>query len=110
LTHPTLHSFIGPYGGTGEQACTSLGSDGEGTQTLYWNGTTNLTSFWEFTYSAQYVGGFLVSTVTGPITSGIAAGSTLTQVLLVPITDLAACDEPGGLTTQKSTSTWVFTT
>jgi hypothetical protein len=53
LTHPTLHSFIGPYGGTGEQACTSLDSDGEGTQTLYWNGTTNLTSFWEFTYSAS---------------------------------------------------------
>ncbi len=108
LTHPTLHSFVGPFSATGQQSCATLTAAGQGVQTLYWNGTTNMTSSWTFTYSAQSVGGSLIATVTGPITSGIAAGSTLTQVLLTPLTSLAACNEPGGLQTQKSISTWVF--
>jgi hypothetical protein len=108
LTHPTLRSFVGPYTSTGQLSCASLTSAAQGTETIYWNGTTNLTSAWSWTYSGVSVGGSIIATATGPITSGIAAGSTLTQVVITPVTALAACSQPGGLQTQTATSTWAF--
>ncbi|MBS0452809.1 MAG: hypothetical protein JSS14_16060 [Proteobacteria bacterium] len=108
LTHPTLQNFVGPFSGGGQLSCTSLTNVSQGTETLYWNGTTTLTSSWTFTYNPVMVGGSLISTVSGPITAGVAAGATLTQVLVLPLTALAACSEPGGLPTQKPTSTWAF--
>ena len=109
LTHPTLQTFVGPFSGGGQLSCTSLMNASQGTETLYWNGTSTQTSSWTFTYNPVMVGGALVSTVSGPITAGIAAGATLTQVLVLPLTALAACSDPGGLPIQRPTSTWAFT-
>ncbi|MFD2795155.1 hypothetical protein ACFS27_16475 [Promicromonospora vindobonensis] len=47
-------------------------------------------------------------TVTGPITSGALAGSTLTQVVTFVTLDLGACSQPGGLTGYDAPSTWIF--
>jgi len=108
LTHPTLHSFVGPYTSTGQLSCASLTSAAQGTETIYWNGNPNLTSSWTWSYSGVSVGGSIIATATGPITSGVVAGATLTQVVVTPVTALAACNQPGGLQTQTATSTWVF--
>jgi hypothetical protein len=109
LTHPTLHSFVGPFNGTSVQSCATLLDGGEGTETLYWNGSSTLTSEWTYTYTSQQVGTAVVYAVNGPITAGVAAGATLNQVNIIPLADFAACSTPGGLQHHQGTSTWVFT-
>lgn len=109
LTHPQLRSFVGPFGGTAQLSCADLLSSGSGTETLYWNGSTTLTSTWAWTQSVVQQGTFVVATVTGPITAGALDGSTLIQTITVPVLNFDACDQPGGLTSNTGPSQWVFT-
>jgi hypothetical protein len=111
LTHPHLHSFIGPFSGTGDFSCTSLFVGGGGTQQIYWNGLDGpaYTSVWQFTFTYNNVNGNNVGLATGPIISGPLAGATLTQTITVPQTNLLACFTPQGMTDNNGPSTWVFT-
>jgi hypothetical protein len=109
LTHPQLHSFVGPFTGTGQRSCLDLLAEGSGTQTLYWNGSTTTTSHWEWTGHPTQTGSLLIVVTTGPITSGTLAGATLTQELIVTADTLNACTQPGGLTQLHGPSTWEFT-
>lgn len=110
LTHPHLHSFIGPFSGTGDLSCTSLFVGGGGTQKIYWNGKSSpaYTSVWQFTFNYNNVNGNNVGVATGPIVSGPLAGSTLTQTITVPQTNLLACFTPEGMKDNNGPSTWTF--
>jgi hypothetical protein len=91
-------------------SCLSLSTSGiRATETLYWNGGTTLSSTWENTNYVQLVNGVLVSTLTGPITSGTLAGATLTLITTLLPSELTACTEPGGLQEISGLSTWIFT-
>lgn len=109
LTHPYLHSFVGPFSGTATQSCGTLLDDGVGTEILYWNGGTTLTSTWTYSYVAQQLASVVVYTVTGTVTSGVAAGAVLNQVNVIALADFLACSQPGGLQGYRGTSTWAFT-
>lgn len=109
LTNPTLHSFVGPFSGTATQSCGTLLDDGVGTEVLYWNGTTTLTSTWTYTYTAQQLATEVVYTVNGTVTSGVAAGAVLNQVNIIPLANFLACSQPGGLQGYQGLSTWAFT-
>lgn len=109
VTHPHLRSFVGPFGGTAQLSCADLLSSGSGTETLYWNGGTTLTSTWAWTQSVVQQGTFVVATVTGPITAGALEGATLIQTITVPVLNFDACTQPGGLTSNTGPSEWVFT-
>lgn len=108
-THPQLHSFIGPFAGTTQRSCLTLLGEGSGTQTLYWNGSTTSTSHWDWTSRPTQTGSVLIVVTTGSITSGILAGATVTQELVVAADSLNACNQPGGLTQLQGPSTWEFT-
>ena len=109
LTHPTLHSFVGPFSGSATQSCGTLLDDGVGTEVLYWNGSSTLTSTWTYSYTAQQLATTVVYEVNGLITSGVAAGALLNQVNVIPLADFLACSEPGGLQHYEGVSTWAFT-
>lgn len=109
LTHPALHSFVGPFSGTAQLSCADLLSSGSGTETLFWNGGTTLTSTWAWTQSVIEQGAFVVATIVGPITDGVLDGSNLTQIITVPSVNFNACNQPGGLTSNTGPSEWVFT-
>lgn len=108
LTHPTLTSFTADYSGEVTKSCATLFGGGSGTQTIYWNGSSTVTSAWSWSSTSTTVNGTYVLTVTGPITSGTLAGSTLTQVVTFVTLDLGACSRPGGLTGYDAPSTWIF--
>jgi hypothetical protein len=110
LTHPGLHSVTDPFGGTVPLSCVALSTSGvQATETLYWNGGTTLTSQWETTNFIQLVNGVLVSTLSGPITSGTLAGATLTLTTTLLPSQLDACSQPGGLQDISGPSIWIFT-
>lgn len=109
VTHPRLHSFVGPFSGATQRSCLTLLGEGAGTQTLYWNGSTTSTSRWEWTSHPTQTGSVLVVVTTGAITSGVLAGATVTQELVVTADSLDACDQPGGLTQLQGPATWQFT-
>jgi hypothetical protein len=109
LTHPQLHSFVGPFSGTTQRSCLTLLGEGTGTQTLHWNGSTAGTSHWEWTSLPTQTGSVLIVVTTGPITSGVLAGATATQELIVTADSLNACNQPGGLTQLHGPATWQFT-
>lgn len=109
LTHPTLHSFVGAFGGTAQLSCADLLSSGSGTETLFWNGSTTLTSTWAWTQTVTQQGSLVVATITGPITAGVLKDSALTQIITVPSLNFDACNQPGGLTSNTGPSEWAFT-
>lgn len=80
-----------------------------GTETLYWNGTTTLTSDWTYTSTAQQLATVAVYTVNGTITGGVAAGATLNQINVVALADFLACSQPSGLEPYEGASNWAFT-
>lgn len=106
---PNLRSFEGPFKGTGTESCLGRFDPGASVETLYWNGSTNLTSVWPFSYTAERTDTSVIYTATGRVTSGVATGTTITQQIVEPLSDFNACTEPGGMTLQQGTSTWTFT-
>jgi hypothetical protein len=108
LTHPTLTSFVGPYSGSGEVSCNALLAPGAGTETLYWNGTTQF-STWSFDVSQTSGNGTRIVTATGPITSGVLAGTTLTQIAAFPNDQFLGCSTETGVEEFTGETTWAFT-
>ena len=94
LTDPTVTA--GTYSGSFVRvaSCTSLLSSPAGRRTLNW--TNGRSSVFEFTSTATYAAGQLVTTLTGAITSGAFAGSTAIQTLTA-VADLTQCAAPGGV-------------
>jgi hypothetical protein len=111
LTGRGLHSFIGPFSGSGPSSCLELLAGGSGVQYIYWNGHQSpaYTSVWHYTNNYSTVNGNNVGVATGPIVSGPLAGTTLTQTLTVPQTNLLACFTEQGMTDNNGPSTWAFT-
>lgn len=108
-TTPNLRSFEGPFKGTGTESCAGRFEPGASTEILYWNGTTNLTSFWQFSYTVKRSGDSVIYTATGPVTSGVLAGTILSQEMVEPFSDFDGCSQPDGMKFQRGTSTWTFT-
>lgn len=94
LTDPTVTA--GTYGGSFVRvsSCTSLLSSPAGRRTLNW--TNGRSSVFEFTSTATYAAGQLITTLTGAITSGAFAGSTAIQTLTA-VADPTQCANPGGV-------------
>lgn len=79
------------------QTCNDLLATGTGTKTIDW--ATGQHSEFSYTRTTSLVGGNVVVTRTGSITSGLYSGSLTTeQVVLVGLAGLTECAEPGGLT------------
>jgi hypothetical protein len=105
---PNLRNFEGPFRGTGTESCPGRFDPGAGSETLFWNGTSNLTSFWQYTYSVQRTDTSVIYTATGRVTAGIATGAVVHQQIVEPLSDFDACNQPGGMQVQEGTSSWVF--
>jgi hypothetical protein len=105
LTHPSLTSVRLPYGGPLVLSCTTLLTVEDFEATLYWNGATTLTSTWVLDATQASINSNLVATFTGPITNGVLAGSNLTIVGAYAPSDLAGCNQPGGIEELNRAST-----
>ncbi|TQF10115.1 hypothetical protein FJV41_41090 [Myxococcus llanfairpwllgwyngyllgogerychwyrndrobwllllantysiliogogogochensis] len=103
-----VSSFTTTFTGEDTAACTTLLTASEGDQTFVWN--NGATSTWHFTATVgTSVGGQRVTTLQGPITSGLFQGAQVTQVVTLLNLDLAACSTEEGLTSASGTSTYLFT-
>lgn len=77
--------------------CNDLLTTGTGVKTIDWADSQQ--SQFSYTRTTSLVGGNVVVTRTGSITSGLYSGSLTTeQVVLVGLAGLSQCAQPGGLT------------
>ena len=105
---PGLHSFEGPFAGTDVGSCPGRLAPGGGVERLIWNGNPDLTSVWQFNYTVQRTSDMVIYTATGPVTSGVAAGTNVSQQMFERLSDFDACTQPGGMQVQRAMSNWVF--
>lgn len=108
LLHPELTSFSSHYTGEGIYSCNTLVSEEPvtGDQVFVWS--TGQTSTWHFTATAVSVGGSTVYTVTGPITSGVLAGTEVTQIVTHTNPSPALCNSQTGVTSLSGPSSYTF--
>jgi hypothetical protein len=83
-------------------SCDTLLGIGSGETTFIW--TNGNSSTFSYTKTTTNLNGEIVSTETGPITSGEFAGNLATEVIVLPTLDLSAC-ESGGISTASGSVT-----
>jgi hypothetical protein len=101
-------SFTGPFTYTLSLSCQSLALFGTATNTFTWSPSGDTSTWADTVVSNTWEDGEFISTNTGPITAGDYAGATLTDVEVIPTTELTACDSAPGLTQVTGTATWTF--